>query len=197
VAAGLGGSGEAPAARAPAHVTTRSNCEPHRAFITAEVAKGRPGVTISEDLVEHRGYEGALDSVKRFVRSLRAAEPKVFCRFETEPGQEAQVDFGEGAPTRHPRTGRFAVPDLFVLTLGFSRYGYQEAVWDQSQKTWCELHERAFAYIGGVTKVIRQDNLKAAVIKPDVYDPELNDGMLARWSITARSCFRAGHMPPI
>ncbi len=174
--AGSGASGGEPAAvRRPAQVTTRSRCEPHREFIAGEVAKGRPSVAIYEDMVEHRGYEGALDSVKRFVRSLRAVDPKVFCRFETEPGQEAQVDYGEGAPTRHPRTGRYAIPDLFIFTLGFSRYGYQEVAWDQSQQTWCELHERAFAYIGGVTKVIRQDNLKAAVIKADVYDPELNE----------------------
>jgi transposase len=173
---GLDSSRETAAGRAPAEVTTRSRCEPHRAFIVARLAKGRPGVAVYEDLVEHYGYEGALDSVKRFVRSLRAEEPKVFCRFETEPGSEAQVDYGEGAPTRHPRTGRYAVPELFVFRLGFSRHGYQEVVWDQSQQTWCELHERAFASnIGGVTKVIRQDNLKAAVIKPDVYDPELNE----------------------
>jgi hypothetical protein len=62
-----------------------------------------------------------------------------------------------------------------LTTLGFSRYGYQEVAWNQSQQTWCELHERAFAYLGGVTKMIRQDNLKAAVIKADVYDPELNE----------------------
>jgi transposase len=186
-----GSAGEPPAVRRPAQVTTRSRCEPHREFIAGEVAKGRPSVAIYEDMVEHLGYEGALDSVKRFVRSLRADDPKVFCRFETEPGQEAQVDYGEGAPTRHPRTGRYAIPDLFIFTLGFSRYGYQEVVWNQSQQTWCELHERAFAYIGGVTKVIRQDNLKAAVIKADVYDPELNElyaGTMAHYDTIVFPC---------
>ena len=161
--------------RAPAQVQTRSRCEPHRAFIAAELEKGRPVVTIYEDLVEHRGFEGALDSVKRFARELRVENPKAFCRFETEPGEEAQVDYGEGAPTRHPRTRRYEIPDLFVFTLGFSRHGYQEAVWNQSQQAWCELHERAFAAIDGVTKTIRQDNLKAAVVKADVYDPQINE----------------------
>jgi transposase len=156
-------------------VVTRSRCEPHREFITAEIAKGRNGVAIYEDLVEHHGYDGGYDAVKRFMRSLRDVEPEVFCRFESEKGEEGQVDYGEGAPTKHPRTGRWSKPDLFVFTLGYSRHSYQEAVWDQSAQSWCELHERAFAYLGGAPKVIRQDNLKAAVIKPDVYDPQLNE----------------------
>jgi transposase len=165
----------AAALRSPIEVVTRSSCEPHRAFITLELGKGRNGVAIYQDMVEHHGYEGSYDAVKRFARTLRDHEPEAFCRFESEPGEEAQVDYGEGAPTRHPRTGRLSKPDLFVFTLGYSRYGYQETVWDQSAQTWCELHERAFAYIGGTTKMIRQDNLKAAVIKPDIYDPQLNE----------------------
>src|SRR5450631_4163640 len=82
---------------------SRSSCEGHRPFITAEVAKGRNGMAIFQDLVEHHGYEGSYDAVKRFVRSLVSSTPKISCRFETLPGQEAQVDFGEGAPTRDAR----------------------------------------------------------------------------------------------
>ena len=49
---------------------SRSSCEGHRPFITAEIAKGRNGTAIFQDLVEHHGYEGSYDAVKRFVRSL-------------------------------------------------------------------------------------------------------------------------------
>jgi hypothetical protein len=112
-----GPTAEPAADRRSIEVITRSRCEPYRPFIVVELAKGRHGVAIYEDLVEHHGFEGALDSVKRFIRLLRKEDPKVFCRFETEPGEEAQVDFGEGAPTRHPRTGRWSVPGLFVFTL--------------------------------------------------------------------------------
>jgi len=58
-----------PAAATPAK--SRSSCEGHRAFITAEIAKGRNGTAIFQDLVEHHGYEGSYDAVKRFVRPLR------------------------------------------------------------------------------------------------------------------------------
>jgi hypothetical protein len=46
---------------------SRSSCEPHRSFIEAETAKGRNAVAIFQDLVEHHGYDGAYNAVKRFV----------------------------------------------------------------------------------------------------------------------------------
>lgn len=65
--------------------SSRSSCEPHRSFIEAEAAKGRNAVAIYQDLVEHHGYDGAYNAVKRFVGKLRPAQPKVSCRFETDP----------------------------------------------------------------------------------------------------------------
>jgi hypothetical protein len=48
-------------------------------------------------MAEH-GFGGSYYSVKRFVRKLGASTPLPFRRMECEPGQEAQVDFGTGAP---------------------------------------------------------------------------------------------------
>ena len=50
-----------------------------------------------QDLVGEQKLAGSNDSVKRFVRQLDAANPLPFRRMEGEPGQEAQVDFGQGA----------------------------------------------------------------------------------------------------
>src|SRR5450631_4309388 len=159
---------EVPAGERPAMPEkSRSSCEGHRPFIAAEAAKG-------PDLVEHHGYEGSYDAVKRFVRPLVSHTPKISCRFETLPGQEAQVDYGEGAPTRDVRSGKYRKPRLFVLSLSFSRHAFRKVVWRSSQQIWCELHEEAFAYFGGVPEWIRLDNLKEGVIDPDIYDPELN-----------------------
>jgi hypothetical protein len=80
--------------------TTRSSAAPFRNFIESEFAKGRNATAIYQDLVEHHGYGGSYDAVKRFIRKLRAREPKISCRFETEPGQEMQVDYGERADAR-------------------------------------------------------------------------------------------------
>lgn len=107
---------------------TRSACEPHRAFSKTEVEKVRNGVAIYHDLVEHHGYDGSYDAVKRFVRKLRTREPKISCRYETAPGQEGQVDYGEGAPTRDPRSGKYHKPRLFELSLGNSCYAFRKTV---------------------------------------------------------------------
>jgi transposase len=170
---------------------TRSSAEPFRAFIEAELAKRRNATAIYQDLVEHHGYTGSYDAIKRLARELRKREPKVSCRFETEPGQELQVDYGEGALTRDPRTGKYRRPRLFTLTLGNSRHAFQKAVWNSSTETWCKLHEEGFAYFGGATHTIRFDNLKEGVLKPDIYDPQLNPlyaKMLEHYGIVPLPC---------
>jgi transposase len=183
--------GEVLTEHAAATTKSRSSCEVHRPFIAAEVAKGRNGMAIFQDLVEHHGYEGSYDAVKRFVRSIVLRTPKISCRFETLPGQEAQVDFGEGAPTRDARSGKYRKPRLFVLSLSFSRHAFRKVVWRSSQQIWCELHEEAFAHFGGAPEWIRLDNLKEGVIESDIYDPELNKlyaTLLQYYKIIALPC---------
>jgi len=171
---------------------SRSACEPHRLFIEPEVAKGRNAVAIYQDLVEHHGYTGAYNAVKRFVGKLRPSnDPKISCRFETPSGQEAQVDYGEGALTRHPKSGTYRRPRLFVMKLSNSRRAFRKVVWNSSTEVWCRLHEEAFAKLGGTPLTIRLDNLKEGVIKPDVYDPQLNAlyaKMLEHYGVIALPC---------
>jgi Mu transposase, C-terminal domain len=74
------------------------------------------------------------------------------------------------------------------MTLGHSRHGYEEAVWDQKLETFLRLHERAFRDVGGVPLVIRHDNLKAAVVRACFYDPDSHDVYLAfaaHWGFTS------------
>ena len=102
--------GQIPPPRPPTPVTaiaaaTASACEPHRDFIEAQLRLRRNGVAIYQDLVDQFGFTAAYGSVKRFVRELRQCEPEQFDRLEFMPGEEMQVDYGEGAPTRVPGTG--------------------------------------------------------------------------------------------
>ncbi len=169
----------------------KSCCEPHRPFIEAELAKGRHGVAIYQDLVEHHGYVESYDAVKRFIRPLRTKTPKVSARFETLPGQEAQVDYGEGAPTLDVQTGKYRRPRLFIMVLGASRHAFRKVVWRSSKEIWCRLHEEAFAYFGGVPETMRLDNLREGVLKPDIYDPQLNPlyaNMLRHYGVVALPC---------
>jgi len=170
----------------------RSTCEEYRVFIMAERAKGRNATAIYQDLTEHHGYTGSDQAVRRFVRTITPVDPPYAkCRFETAPGQEAQVDYGEGAPTLDPRSGKYRKPRLFIMTLGYSRHAYRVVVPKSSQEIWCKLHEDAFAYFGGTPLTIRLDNLREGVISPDIYDPELNElyaKMLAHYGVVGLPC---------
>jgi len=151
----------------------RSACEPHREWIEDQVRLGRNAVSIYQDLVERFGFTNKYNSVKRFVRGLKRKDPKQFDRLEFLPGEEAQVDYGQGAKTLHS-TGKYRKPRLFVMTLKYSRRSFRKVVWKSSKETWAKLHEQAFRYFGGCTQYVVLDNLKEGVIKPDIYEPELN-----------------------
>ncbi len=163
-----------PPASAPSPGVTVSLCEPHREFIEAQLRLRRNAVAIYQDLVDQFGFAGQYNSVKRFVAKLSAREPTQFDRLEFGPGEEAQVDYGEGALTRVPGTNRYRRPRLFVMTLRYSRRSFRRVVWNSSQQVWAQLHEQAWRYFGGSCRYVVLDNLKEGVIKPDLYEPELN-----------------------
>jgi transposase len=163
-----------PAVTPRAVAPTASACEPHRAFIEAQLRLRRNAVAIYQDLVDLHGYAGAYNSVKRFANKLRHREPEQFDRLAFVPGEEMQVDYGEGALTRVPGTDRWRKPRLFVATLRYSRRSYRCVVWRSSQETWARLHEQAWCYFGGSCHYVVLDNLKEGVLKPDLYEPELN-----------------------
>jgi transposase len=154
--------------------TSASACEPHRAFIEAQLRLKRNFMAIYQDLVDQLGFAGAYNSVKRFAGGLREGQPEQFDRLEFAPGEEAQVDYGEGAPTRVPGTERYRKPRLFVMTLRYSRRSFRRVVWKSSQEAWARLHEDAWRYFGGAVRYVVLDNLKEGVLKPDLYEPELN-----------------------
>jgi hypothetical protein len=109
----------------------------------------------------------------------------------TAPGEEGQVDYGEGPMVRHPDTGKYRRTRLFVLTLGYSRKCVRLLVWRSSSQVWAELHERAFRRLGGTVRVIVLDNLREGVLKPDVYDPALNPlyrDVLGHYGVVALPC---------
>lgn len=152
----------------------KSFCEPHREWIEEQVRLGRNGKAIFQDLVDRFEFKHRYNSVKRFVRGLRHKDPEQFDILEYPPGEEAQVDYGQGAPTFCPKTGKYRKPRLFVMTLKYSRRSFRKVVWNSSQETWARLHEEAFRYFGGSTSYVVLDNLKEGILKPDIYHPSLN-----------------------
>ena len=140
--------------------------------IKAKLKAGQNARSIYQDLYVEEEYRGSYDSVKRYVRAQKKKDPKLYARIETLAGVEAQVDFGQGAPTL--KNGRYVKPWLFVMTLSHSRKSFEKVVWHQDVETFIRCHEEAFSAFGGVTQTVLLDNLKSGVLKAHLYEPELN-----------------------
>ena len=181
-----------PADPEPAPRPSASNCEPYREMIELGLSAGRNAKSIWQDMVDQTGFTGAYQSVKRYVGKLRGGQSLEACGIIlTAPGEESQVDYGEGPMVRDAVTGKYRRTRLFVLTLGFSRKSVRLIVPRSSTQVWAELHEQAFRRLGGVTKVVVLDNLREGVITPDIYDPALNPvfrDMLAHYGMVAMPC---------
>ena len=183
------------AAGAPAtpHRAPRASaCEPYRVLIETALTSGRNAMAIWQDLVDDYGFTARYASVRRFVAQLRGATPlDARVVIATSPGQEGQVDYGDGPMVRWPETGKYRRTRLFLLTLAHSRKAARLLTWKSSTQIWCELHERAFRRLGGTPAVIVLDNLKEGVLTPDIYDPGLNPlyrDMLAHYGTVALPC---------
>ena len=165
----------------------RSACEPHRQWIETQIRLGRNAMSIYQDLVEKFNFNQKYNSVKRFVRKLKHKTPKQFDRLEFLPAEECQVDYGKGALTMGP-SGTYRRPRLFVMTLKYSRRSFRKVVWKSGKEIWSKLHEEAFRYFGGCVQYVVLDNLKEGVIKPDIYEPDLNPvyaAMLNHYGVVA------------
>ena len=85
-------------------------------------------------------------------------------RFETAPGRQMQIDFGE----RLVEIGGNKIRAyLFVATLGYSRRHHVRAFRNERQESWFDGLERAFAKFGGVTEEVLFDNARALVVEHD------------------------------
>src|SRR2546422_1122050 len=176
----------------PSRAPSASACEPYRELIAEALGRGRNAMAIWQDLVDDHGFVARYASVRRFVVTLRgASSPEARVVITTAPGEEGQVDYGDGPMVRHPQTGKYRRTRLFVLTLGYSRKAVRLLVWHSSTQVWAELHERAFRRLGGTVRVIVLDNLKEGVLTPDIYDPALNPlyhDVLAHYGVVALPC---------
>ena len=155
--------------------------------IREKLGLGLTAQRIWQDLVEDFGYGYSYESVKRYVRRLEPERRAVGVMHEPARGGSAG-GLLPGAADAGRRSGQWRRPWVFRMTLCHSRHGYEEAVWDQKLESFLALHERAFRDLGGVPRVVRHDNLKAAVVRACLYDPDVNpvyDAFAKHWGFTA------------
>lgn len=130
--------------------------------------EGLNGVRIHEEL-ENMGIEVAYSTLKHYLARLKKRE-KIFIRIHTSSGEEAQVDFGYIGITPD-NDGKRRKTWVFNMRLSYSRLDYYEKVYDQRVETFIQCHINAFNYFGGVTEYVRIDNLKAAILEANFYEP--------------------------
>jgi len=100
---------------------------------------------------------------------------KLTMHIEHKAGEEMQVDWaGYRIPYVDIDTGEKKLAYIFVAVLPASAYPFVYAYGNRKLANWIDAHIRAFEYFGGVTNILIPDNVKTAVITPDVTDPVLN-----------------------
>ena len=90
-------------------------------------------------------------------------------------GERLFVDYaGQTVRSLIALTGEVRQAQVFVAALGASNYTYTEARWTQGLADWIGCHVNALTFIGGVTRQIVCDNLKAGVTAACRYEPGIN-----------------------
>ena len=121
--------------------------------------------------------------LKRYLQPQRKEALTVAVRrFETPPGHQAQVDWGDQGDITSPDGTRHKL-NAFVMTLGYSRALFCDIAPDQKLPAFLRLHEAAFAYLGGVPHEILYDNTKTVVLKT------LTEGVDARGEVKLNPAF--------
>jgi transposase len=147
-----------------------SSIEAYRALVESLVLKGVGPHAIHDRIrQDHPEFTGSVSAVKRLCQSVRRARgvrpEDVAIPLETEPGQEAQVDFGYVGQLYDPAEGRLRKAYVFVMVLSYSRHQFARICFDQKVESWLTLHVEAFEHFGGVPEVVVPDNLKSAVVR--------------------------------
>jgi transposase len=152
----------------PQSKTRKNILSSYKEYILELLEKGLSGVRIHEELI-NKGFNGSYETVKYHIRNIRRKE-KIFVRIHTEPGEEAQVDFGYVG--RIPdNNGKLRKTWVFNMRLSYSRLDYYEKVYNQKVETFIQCHINAFESFEGVPDSVRIDNLKAAILEANFYEP--------------------------
>jgi transposase len=148
---------------------------------------------IRQELASEHGIAIGLRSVELRVRQWRRelrAQKRATVRFETEPGRQLQIDFGD---TRVWIGDERVRVHVFVATLGYSRRLHIRASLREAQTDWFAGMEGAFLRFGGVPAELLFDNPRALVEHHDAVTREVRfntrlHAFARYWGFTPRAC---------
>ncbi len=139
----------------------------HEEFLRARAPEVGFNAQVLHREVKALGYEGSYPALARYIQPWREgwrAEESATVRFETEPGEQSQVDWG----SLWVWVGEARVRvHLFVMVLGYSRRIYARAYSSEGLDALLDAHERAFSHFGGRTRELLYDNPRTIVLKKD------------------------------
>jgi transposase len=151
--------------------------DPFKPYLTKRFDEhGLSAVRLHAEIVP-QGFDGSVHTVRRFLatlRPLRRAAAKATVRFETAPGEQAQVDWSHCG--RHvDASGREITVYAFVMVLSFSRAMHVRFTTTMGVAELVACHRRAFEHLGGVPARILYDNTKEVWLDPATLNPAFAD----------------------
>jgi len=154
--------------------------DPFKAYIQQRMEEGCLNAVVIYDELKAQSYTGSITTLRYFMRAIRpAVEAKATVRFETLPGEQAQVDWGH---FRVDWKGKAIKLYAFIMVLGYSRQMYLEFTEDEKVETLIGCHERAMHYFGGMTKTCLYDNMRTVVTGQDDHGQVIWNETFARFA---------------
>lgn len=143
-----------------------SKLEPYRAYLLERIEQGcTNGVVLLEEIAK-RGYAGKITVLREFLTPIRKEmirRREATERFETGPGRQAQVDWGEFGRIYDSREDRWKKLHGFLFTLGYSRASYLEFTTSADMEHFLACHVHAFEALG-IPETALYDNLKTGIL---------------------------------
>ena len=135
----------------------RSKLDPYREKIRALIDEHNlSSIRILEE-IRKSGYNGGYTILKDYCHDIRKDRRiQAVYRYETEPGRQSQVDFGEFGYV--DMDGKRRKLYAFSIVLGYSRTRYAEFTTDISTNNVIKMHLNSFTFFGGYTDTILYDN---------------------------------------
>jgi len=136
----------------------------HHEFITGQLKAGVTVKTIHQRLAGEHQLAASYASLRRYVTAnvpeeVRREQVRVLRLAPREPGQEAQIDYGQLGRWADPATGARHVIWAFVMVLCCSRHLFVRPVLRMDQRAWTECHVKAFEFFGGVPARLVPENV--------------------------------------
>jgi transposase len=164
--------------------------EPYRQIIKDFLEEDDYQATWILERIKNLGYTGSYRTLTSFVATVKEQKSRIaYHRFETEPGLQAQVDWGDFKIAE--ANGKVTTVYAFVMILGFSRAMYVEFVERCTLEVFMDCHIRAFRHLGGVPAEVLYDNMKNVVIGRENGKPIFNTEFqyfAHHYGFTPRAC---------